>query len=673
VIVLVAFLHLIVVQGHSCDQDHQEEPSSLEQPNSTNQTCPGFQAHQERRSLTTSMTRLDPCSLANLEDLRCSHVDIDMKVMFEDKQLVGNVQLHCKFSSQQNKPDLIVLDSNDLTIQRVSLVFGEELFPLTFSMGESPALGQGVRIDVKRAYEANKLTGEDFILRVDYHTSPNSIGIQWLKPEQTEGKQHPYLFTQFQPIHCRSAFPLQDSPSHKITYNAKIYAPTPLTALMSAISTATDPEQNGFRCFHFEQTVPVATYLIALVVGNLASAELGPRSRLWTEPEMLEKASYEFVETNDYLQTAEQLVSEYVWKRYDLLCLPPSFPYGGMENPCLTFVTPTLLAGDRSQTPVVAHEIAHSWTGNLVTNKNWDHFWLNEGFTVFLERKILGRLFGEPTRHFHFLLGNKDLVDEVARYGPNHNFTALIPKLEDINPDDAFGSIPYEKGSQFLFYLEQMVGPDRFEEILREWIVSHQYQSVDSNQFREFIQSQFPADKFAEIQWDAWYYNPGMPPVNLLPQFDDSLAKQASQLAKSWLDQSEDLPSTKESLSQFSSNQIQYFLSQIVLGSSSGLPIAQLHKLRECYPFSSTTNSEIRMGWLSLNLISKDESCFDQVVDFVSSQGRMKYVRPLYRLLAKCSPEGLKLAKETFAKNRGSYHNIASSMIEHDFAQINNQ
>jgi len=348
------------------------------------------------------------------------------------------------------------LDTRDLHIAD-AWVNGEEA---DFTLGfESGALGKQLSVCLPEG----TAPGDELEVEVRYRTSPASSALQFLGAGQTAGKAHPFMFSQCQAIHARSMLPCQDTPSVKATYSAALRCPEPLRALMSAVPTgspeAWEPSPRGplaaphagTATFHFEQRVPVPSYLIAVAVGELRGLDISDRCRVWAEPSVVESARHEFEGTEEFLRTAEEVAGEYVWGRYDLLVLPPSFPYGGMENPCLTFVTPTLLAGDRSLVNVVAHEIAHSWTGNLVTNGSWEHFWLNEGFTVLLERKIIGRLRGEPARQFQASSGFLGLAEAVKLFGEDHNYTRLVPDLSDgADPDDAFSRVPYEKGSYFL-------------------------------------------------------------------------------------------------------------------------------------------------------------------------------------------------------------------------------
>jgi len=467
---------------------------------------------------------------------------------------------------------------------------------------------------------------------------------------------------------------------HKVTYTAKVQVPAPLTALMSAIRdgepTSSDENGSEVRTFSFAQAVPIPTYLLALVIGKLSSRQVGPRSHVWAEDATIERAEYEFSgDTDTFLCIAESLLSPYEWKIYDLLCLPGSFPYGGMENPCLTFVTPTLLAGDRSLTAVVAHEIAHSWTGNLVTSATWEDFWLNEGFTVYTERNILGRMYGEATRQFEYILGNQALVSALEHFGKDHPFTALVPKLDNqTDPDDAFSSIPYEKGSQFLFYLEGVVGAEKFEGFFRDWIVSHRFKSVRTERFQEFFKTSFGEEVYAKVDWNAWLHAPGLPPVDVISTADDTLAREARNLAQQWVELNNNKESTSsppvELFNKLSVDQKVHFLEEILSRKADGLSTNTLAQMRSAYSLDDVNNSEVRHAWLTLCLASKDTSCFPQVADFVATQGRQKFVRPLYRLMAKCGPEGLAQAQSLFSEHKSYYHGIAVKMISQDFQKI---
>jgi len=610
---------------------------------------------------------------ANVEEVRCEHLDLHLVANFDTKTLRGHVDLSLRAIAPN--PSLLILDTRDLTVVKVTDVNSSK--ELQFELGTAhEALGAPLRITLADPPAQGSL----FVVRVEYETSPNSSGIQWLPPSQTEGKKHPYLFTQFQAIHARSGVPCQDTPFVKAPYTASITVHDPLVALMSAISTSTADAQphegKKMRTFSFEQRVPIPSYLLALVIGDLVSRDVGPRSRVWTEREKADAAAWEFSETESYIKTAEEILTPYEWGRYDLLMLPGSFPYGGMENPCLTFITPTLLAGDKSLTSVVAHEIAHSWMGNLVGCASWEHFWLNEGFTVFIERKILGRLFGKQVADLHAISGNHDLREDVERYmgmdALHQSFTPLVHNLDKIDPDDAFSSVPYERGFQFLYYLEILVGgPSVFEPFLQTYVKTYANKALDSFEFKEFFLkyftslSAFDQSVLSQIDWDAWFFQKGMPPVAMLPKFDDSLKQRSTQLAQQWINASEtEQVGTADDLKDWSTPQTIAFL-EALLAHDAPLAQSKLERMDELYLFTERKNAELRFRWYQLAIRSTLERVFPSVTQFLTEQGRMKYVRPLYRALF-ANEKGKALALATFTKHKDNYHNIAQKMVAKD-------
>jgi len=335
-----------------------------------------------------------------------------------------------------------------------------------------------------------------------------------------------------------------------------------------------------------------------------------------------------------------------------------------MENPCLTFVTPTLLAGDRSNADVVAHEITHSWTGNLVTTKTWEHFWLNEGCTVYGERKIRGRMHGEKTRHLHAIIGYESLKASIQQFGADNPLTAMVPNLQGIDPDDAFSSVPYEKGFSFLFYLEGLVGFEKFEKFFKDYIQQHQYQCITSDDFKNYFLKYFTGvqgiSDLSQIDWNAWFTKPGMPIVE--PNFDATLSIASKNLAEKWITGSKD--TAADDIKDWNADQIVTFLDSLH-NSSQPISIETLNKMDDLYKLNKSKNSEIRFRWYQNCIRSEHEKIFPNVVGFLKEQGRMKFVRPLYRSLYK-SQKGKELALNTFKENRSAYHNIASKMIAKD-------
>ena len=606
---------------------------------------------------------VDPCSLSNTDEFVCKHLNWKVLVDFVSRKLSCSAKLN--FECLKDSVKTLVLDSRDLSVNDVLLEDAKQHLNFKVKSSVKPF---GAPLEIEIPEQLSK-RGTVFTICIEYETSPNASALDWLEPSQTAGKKHPYLFTQCQAIHARSILPCQDTPSIKFTYDAEVTVPSELVALMSAVKLNEGTEGNKRKC-HFEQKVPIPSYLLALVVGALEFRDVGPRSKVWSEKEMIEKAAYEFAEIDKMLLTAESLMGPYVWGRYDLIVLPPSFPYGGMENPCLTFVTPTLLAGDRSLTGVAAHEITHSWTGNLVTNRTWEHFWLNEGFTRFLEAKIISALEGEEMRQLQGIGSWKYLQDSIDTFGANNPLTALVPKLQGVDPDDSFSSVPYEKGFAFLYYIEHLVGgQELFNKFLKNYIENFKYKTIITSDFKEYLYSYFhdkvEAGVFDAIDWETWLHKPGMPPVRVVDMFDTSLVDVCIKLTERWLKASSDdlTEFSKEDLKEFSSRQIIEFLSQLL--TKEPLPLSHIQAMQKAYNLNSYGNSEIRFRWLRLCVRVGWEDSFPLVVEFLLEQGRMKFVRPLYREMYK-SEKSKELAIKTFKDNRQIYHKIASAMIEKD-------
>ncbi|XP_048743567.2 leukotriene A-4 hydrolase-like isoform X1 [Ostrea edulis] len=607
-----------------------------------------------------ALSQDDPCSFSRPDECKVTEIHLNLEVDFSSRKLLGYVDLSVQ-RVKDGVPNLI-LDTRDIAIQKI--LDADNSQELKFTLGENTE-SFGSKLEVQLPVLASKSNK----IRVHYETSPQCSALQWLRPEQTAGKRHPYLFSQCQAIHARSMVPCQDTPGVKVPYTAKVTAPREITILMSAVrlNPQAHPSDNSKLVHQFEQKVPIPTYLIAIVGGDLESKTIGPRSRVWTEKEMLEEAAYEFSETENMIKIAEDLMGPYIWGQYDLLVLPPSFPYGGMENPCLTFVTPTLLAGDKSLADVVAHEISHSWTGNLVTNKNWEHFWLNEGHTVFVERKITGRLHsGQSLSHFMALGRAKDLNETIEVVLKNGPYTRLIPDLKGVDPDDAFSIVPYEKGFTLLFYLETLLGGSAvFEKFLKAYIEKFKQQSIDSDQWKDFLYSYFTDKRevLDGVEWDKWFYDQGMPPV--IPIYDDSLAVPCRELCQKWSSAGEkELEQFNPSdLKSFSSVQVREFLAQLL--EQPPLSNTKIQKMEELYKLNAVRNSEVRFRWLRLSIKAQWKDAIPRVLAFVNEQGRMKFVRPLYRDLYSWE-ESRPIAIENFTKHRSEMHNTTATMLAKD-------
>jgi leukotriene-A4 hydrolase len=523
-------------------------------------------------------------------------------------------------------------------------------------------------------------------LEIVYETDPNDCSAaQWLTPMQTSGKQYPFLFTQCQAIHARSIIPCFDTPMVKMTYKACITVPKWATAVMSALPTATfatavthaklscTENNDDTHTFNFDQPVPIPSYLLALAVGELQSQDLSPRCRIWSEPSIIKAAAEEFHQTEIFLKTAEEITSvPYVWKRYDLLVLPASFPYGGMENPCLTFVTPTLLAGDGSLVCVIAHEIAHSWTGNLVTNRTWGHFWLNEGWTTWLQRRIMNRIENIPhDMDLDAISSMYDLEQDIKLL--DESMTSLVLKLGDDDPDESYSSVPYDKGFFLLYKLEMLVGQSTFLELVTAYLKKFAYGTVTSNEFKDFVigfwkdTNADAYEKMKSFDWDSWLHVYGMPP---LPTFDKCLAEESEGLAKQWMhfDQNDGEAPTLD-ISGWAANRTISFLDALLqeMGDSN-LKLDTIEQMKLAYSFDKSKNAEILFRFCMIAVQSDDKAILPIVVRFITSQGRMKYIRPLYRAMFE-SKISRALAVETFINHKDFYHPIAAKMVAYDMSK----
>ncbi|KAF4518317.1 hypothetical protein B566_EDAN009105 [Ephemera danica] len=462
-------------------------------------------------------------------------------------------------------------------------------------------------------------------------------------------------------IHCRTILPCQDTPAVVTDAN--------LTVLMSAISAGKPvAEAGGMHRFKFEQAVSIHSYLLAIVVAAITSLPVSERCSVWAEESEVKASAWEFAQAEEMLKIAEDICGPYEWGRYDLLVLPPSFGYGGMENPCITFVTPTCVAGDRSLADVIAHEISHSWTGNLVGIKNFEHFWLNEGWTMFVQRKIEARLFGVPHRHFSAILGINELTDCIKSAKFPEYETTLVKDLNGIDPEDVFNTVPYEKGHTLLFYLETLLGgPEAFDPFVKYYVKQFRGKTITTEQFKTCLYTFF-ADKknvLDSVDWQTWFFGTGMPPV--IPQYDTSLAEQCSKLAERWQSFSEtDLSSMEKAplLADLSSPQKREFLHQLLL-SDVTLSVVKLAKMRELYNMDNIRNSEVKFRWLRLCIKSKWEDRIPDALDFAVSQGRMKFVRPLFRDLYQWE-SSRERALATFKANRGRMMYITARQVAMD-------
>jgi leukotriene-A4 hydrolase len=602
-------------------------------------------------SVRTPRVVADPHSYGNLDQVRVQQVQLDLNVDFEHRILKGTALLD--FVRQPGCPAdaPLVLDSRGLTIEHVglrSLEVSPHVFtPTTFRV-DPPDSILGSRVTIKLSASANQV-------QIQYQTAPSAGALQWLEPSLTAGKAKPFLFTQSQAIHARSWIPLQDSPAVRVTYVANIRAPKGLTAVMAAESRSTPGDANQ-GLFHFVMTQPIPSYLIALAVGDLEFQPLGSRTGVWAEPSVLKAAAYEFADVEKMVKSAEKQFGPYRWGRYDILVLPPSFPFGGMENPRLTFATPTVLAGDRSLVSLIAHELAHSWSGNLVTNATWRDFWLNEGFTTYIERRIVEDIYGRDQADMEAVLGMGELREEL-RLLPEKD-QILHVDLNGRDPDDGMTQIPYEKGALFLRTMEQTFGRARFDAFLRAYFDEHVFQSITTADFvavlRDRLLSQGPLSP-QSIDLDAWLERPGLPAGFTEPA--SSRLAVIDQVAKSWLLGS--VATGKIGAGEWSTQEWLRFL----LGLPEKVSAEKMTELDQTFGLTARVNSEIAHQWLLMSIRNDYKPADARLESYLISIGRRKLVLPLYRALL-ATPEGRERAHAIYSKARQSYHPITADSID---------
>jgi aminopeptidase N len=578
------------------------------------------------------MARLDPHSYADDTQPRTRSFDWKASVDFATKTLSCEVTLQLAKPSHAGPFDL---DTRALSIDAVTTAAGASL-PFVLHPADA-ILGSRLEVTLPAGVEA---------VRVRYRTSPGASALQWLSPEMTAGAAQPYLFSQCQAIHARSVVPCQDTPSFRQTYTASLEVPASLRAVMAAASKGR--EVQGARAVErFEMPQPIPPYLFAFAVGDLASRDLSPRSRVWAEPSQLDAAAWEFADVERHLHAAEALFGPYDWQRFDLLVMPPSFPYGGMENPRLTFLTPTLLAGDRSLVNVVAHELAHSWTGNLVTNATAEHFWLNEGFTVFAERRILEALEGEASAALHAAIGFEALKQAFAQHAKRPELTRLRTSLAGVDPDDAFSQVPYEKGFLFLKTLEVAAGRQAFDRLLKGWLSAHRFGAATTDDFLSTVERELPG-LLAKVNAPAWVDGPGLP--------DDHWRAESSRLS-AVRQVGARVPSVDE-VKGWGPSEWQLYLEALPR------PVSLEHcqALDARFHLGASKNAEVLVSWLTVAAEAGDEAALPKVEDVLGRVGRMKYLKPLYRALVK-RPATKALARELFERFRARYHPIAQQVL----------
>ncbi|USP77408.1 hypothetical protein yc1106_04682 [Curvularia clavata] len=614
-------------------------------------------------------TPRDPNTLSNYHNFVTRHTSVDFDIDFERKRLFGSVVLKLESLTDEDVRE-VVLDSSYLDISVVEV----EGKSVKFNVGDRLE-PYGSPLSIILPSQVPK--GKTIDIEIKVATTDKCTALQWMTPAQTSNKKHPYMFSQCQAIHARSVFPCQDTPDVKSTFSFALRSPLPVLAsgLPTGASDYQPPKkdgESGTMKYTFEQKVPMTVYLFAIASGDLACASIGPRSTVWTGPEELLKCKDELDgEIEPFMKALESIVSPaYQWGQYNVLILPPSFPYGGMENPVWTYATPSIISGDKQNIDVIAHELSHSWSGNLVSAASWEHFWLNEGWTTYLERRIAAALHGEEHRHFSAIIGWKALEQSIENYGEDHPYTKLVLDLKGQDPDDAFSSIPYEKGFHALYQFELLLGKDKWDSFIPHYFDTFKFKSVDSYDFKSCLLEFFEKDaeckaKLDNFDWDKLFYAPGYP---VKPDFDQTLAKSCYELADKWearvssSSDSSDFNPKASDIEGWTSSQSVVFLER-VQSFASKFSSENVHLLGATYGYDKTQNIEVSSRYLNIGLMAKAKETYQPAAELLGQIGRMKFVRPMFRLLNEADRD---LAVKTFEKNKDFYHPICRQMVEKD-------
>ncbi|MEN8794625.1 MAG: M1 family metallopeptidase [Flavobacteriales bacterium] len=570
----------------------------------------------------------DVHSYAQFDQAYTTHLFLDLVADFDKKTLTG-VAAH---TIQNNNASEIVFDIKDLNIDKI--ITNDEGKEVKFEIGaEDKILGKPLTVQI---------TPKTTRVEIYYSTNPTSEAVQWLSPQQTADKTDPFLFTQGEAILTRSWIPIQDSPGNKITYSARFKVPDSLTAVMSAKTTS---HKNGE--FEFEMNQPIPCYLIALAIGKLEYKSLGARSGVYAEPSMMEACYNEFSDLEKMIDAAEGLYGPYAWEQYDVIVLPPSFPFGGMENPRLTFATPTIIAGDKSLTSLIAHELAHSWSGNLATNATWDDFWLNEGFTVYFEGRIIEELYGKDYADMLSILSYNGLLAELEDLPAQD--TRLKLDLEGRSPDDGMSAIAYDKGCFMLMMIEENIGREKFDQFLNSYFDHFKFKNLNTEEFLAYINEKLPEVK--KLNLEEWIYKPGLPsncPKIVSAKFDKVDANFESKI---YLE-------NPRSTNDWTTHEWLRFIGKI----DTSWSITDFEQADKLFDFTNSGNSEIAAAWFEKSIRADYKIVYPQLEAFLVKVGRRKFLTPLYRAMKETG--NIETARNIYAKARPNYHFVSTNTMD---------
>ena len=586
----------------------------------------------------------DEHSYAEPQKVAIADLALDIAVDFDAKTIGGTATYTLDWKDKAATQ--LVLDTRDLTIAKVEGEANGAWSPLQYALAaKDPVLGSKLTIETP---------ARNAKVRVTYTSSPEASGLQWLTPAMTEGKQLPFMFSQSQQIHARSWVPLQDTPQVRYTYTAHVTSRPDVMVLMSADN---DPAaaRDGDYSFKMPQKIP--SYLMAIAAGDLVFKPISARSGVWAEPAMVDKATKEFEDTEKMIATTEQLYGPYRWDRYDMLVLPPSFPYGGMENPRLSFITPTVIVGDKTLVSLIAHELAHSWSGNLVTFSSAKHGWLNEGFTSYVENRIVESLYGKEQSSMEYAIARNALKKEIATMPEATQALAVKPGTK-LDADDALSAVSYDKGAWFLQMLEERFGRQEFDAFLRGYFDHFAFQSITTEQFLAYAKKHL-FDKHPNLVSDAeiqeWIYAPGIPAG--APQVQSRGFSNTDTARIAWQGSGQ-LPNPQLTDAWITQQWVHF-----IEGMGDKLTVEQVKQLDDAYHFTGTANGEIAMRWYPLTIRSGYVDARPEIAKFIERVGRRKLIMPIYEELVK-TPDGLAFAQETFARAKPGYHPITTGSVE---------